>query len=76
MAYRRNSGRSRRSSRSNGGRRSYSRQRAGRRAGRGGRRAAPQQTVRIVLENPASNPMMTVPVGMKVDTTKPRKAAF
>lgn len=39
-----------------------------------------QHTVRIVLEHPASNPMSTVPmalpIGVKVDTSKPQKSKF
>lgn len=38
--------------------------------GRGG------QTVRIVLEQPSSNPMLTVPVGQRVQDSNPKRARF
>lgn len=43
--------------------------RSGGSAGRG-------QTLRIVLEHPASNPMMVAPVGQKVDVSTPARARF
>ena len=42
----------------------------------GSKGRAVQHTVRIVLEHPTANPMMTVPVGQQVDTSVPKKARF
>lgn len=74
MAYRKKSFGARRSSGSRGMRRTAGRRSAG--GGRSAGRTGGQHTLRIVLEHPASNPMMTAPVGMKVDTAAPARAKF
>lgn len=76
MAYRRRgrsggSRRSRSTSRRASGRRGFSSR--SRRSGSGSRGV--QHTVRIVMEHPASNPMLTVPVGQTV-AAPPGKARF
>lgn len=64
--------------------RGYSRGRVsrGRTGGRSNTRSrtraagARQQTVRIVLESPRENPMLTAPVGKMIENAIPRKRAF
>lgn len=85
MAYRKSSYRSRTHRSASRASRSRGRFGGGRRASRGGVRRGNSRvargsahTLRIVMEHPASNPMMTVPVGMQQATASPRggKSAF